>query len=281
MGIHISKHFRIPSCCKNSHFQCFGKKEYITEKSLHAVREIIVALRSNVQIISHGWMFRAGAALNQTAVQELNAALEKGDVAKVRSMLESGWRLEASQALYTYLTRMEEPLIPLSIQSLVLGDENENVDVEIIVADVLGLMKEELPANQLLLAAMLFELLDAVIKSSPADELRGNTLPISLLPLFFTVQTQHINEWRRIVTVFVEMIRQAPVQLQANAEPADDDVRLMIEAPSLNALDAAPVLEERELLQNVVVRRYLEPVGHRGDCSNLEVIERRSGNGAE
>lgn len=52
-------------------------------------------------------------------------------------------------------------------------------------------MKEELPANHLLLSAMLFDLLDAVIKSSPADELRGNTLPISMLPLFFTVQVSY------------------------------------------------------------------------------------------
>lgn len=70
-------------------------------------------------------MFRAGAALNQNAVQELLLALEKGDVPKVRNMLESGWRLEASQALYSYLTRMEEPLIPLTIQSLVLGGNDD------------------------------------------------------------------------------------------------------------------------------------------------------------
>lgn len=54
-------------------------------------------------------------------VQELFVAIKKGDTDTVRSMLEAGWRIEASQALYMYLARMEMPLIPHTIQRLVLG----------------------------------------------------------------------------------------------------------------------------------------------------------------
>lgn len=118
-------------------------------------------------------------------------------------MLDAGWRIEASQALYMFLARMQTPLIPHSIQRLVLGmefnffffyifllfsiDDPGNVPVEIVATDVIGLMKQDLPRKQLQLASDLLHLLDTVIKFSPADELRGNTLPISMLPLFFNI----------------------------------------------------------------------------------------------
>lgn len=56
-----------------------------------------------------------------------------------------------------------------------------------MATDVIGLMKQELPLKRLGLASDLLHLLDTVIKFSPADELRGNTLPISMLPLFFNI----------------------------------------------------------------------------------------------
>lgn len=46
-----------------------------------------------------------------------------GSPRTVRSKLDAGWRLEASQALYTFLKRLNQPLIPVSIQSLVLGKQ--------------------------------------------------------------------------------------------------------------------------------------------------------------
>lgn len=66
-------------------------------------------------------------------------------------------------------------------------DDAGNVPVEVVALDVIGLMKQELPSKQLQLASELLHLLDTVIKFSPADELRGNTLPISMLPLFFNI----------------------------------------------------------------------------------------------
>ncbi|XP_056635634.1 uncharacterized protein LOC130444510 isoform X1 [Diorhabda sublineata] len=163
-------------------------------------------------------MFRPEVGLHQGVVQELVESVESGDIRSVQNLLDAGWRLEASQAIYTYLTRLVDPLIPAEIQALVLEkvllnfiftDENGDVPVEVVAADVLGLIRQELPGNHLQLIAMLLHLLDFVIKSSPADELRGNTLPISMLPIFFNIQNQHINEWRRIAAIFLEIIRQS------------------------------------------------------------------------
>nr|CAI5867474.1 unnamed protein product [Callosobruchus analis] len=142
-------------------------------------------------------------------------------------MLQAGWRLEASQALYLFLTRLQQPLIPRTIQSLVL-DDNGNVPPEIIATDVLGLLKQELSAKHLALTSLLLNLLDTVIKVSPADELRGNTLPTSMLPLFLTYRNQHMSEWRRIATIFVEVIRQASYHLETCFPCDENNVRTFL-----------------------------------------------------
>lgn len=76
-----------------------------------------------------------------------------------------------------------------------------------VALDVIGLMKQELPSKQLQLASELLHLLDTVIKFSPADELRGNTLPISMLPLFFNIDVScikfqlYINIFRSLLLI--------------------------------------------------------------------------------
>ncbi|CAH1966181.1 unnamed protein product [Acanthoscelides obtectus] len=192
-------------------------------------------------------------------------------------MLQAGWRLEASQALYIFLTRLQQPLIPHSIQSLVL-DDNGNVPPEIIATDVLGLLKQELSENHLALTSLLLNLLDNVIKVSPADELRGNTLPTSMLPLFFNVQNRHISEWRRIATIFVEVIRHASQALDPcfacdqNNVPMSNDVNSSELIEGFNQLISEPV----DLFGNAATRRYLAPAGFRGDCYHMEVYHRNN-----
>ncbi|KAJ8946891.1 hypothetical protein NQ318_008247 [Aromia moschata] len=237
---------------------CCGEKDIITDSSLDAIRELVIVLRTNVQVIGHGWVFRAGAAIHQGVVQEILTAIRKGSTTTVRSMLEAGWRLESAQALYLFLTSLPRPLVPQSIQALVLDDAG-NVPVDVVATDVLGLMKQELPNKHLKLISLLLNLLDTVIKFSPADELRGNTLPISMLPLFFNIQTQHMQEWRRIVTIFVELIRQAGQHLQA--PDLTDNVHLT-ESSLLSEM--YPVVQPVDLGENMVVRTYLVPVGMTG-----------------
>ncbi|VEN60214.1 unnamed protein product, partial [Callosobruchus maculatus] len=107
------------------------------------------------------------------------------------------------------------------------SNDNGSVPPEIIATDVLGLLKQELSAKHLALTSLLLNLLDTVIKVSPADELRGNTLPTSMLPLFFNIQNQHMSEWRRIATIFVEVIRQATYHLET-CFPCDENNRRMM-----------------------------------------------------
>lgn len=57
-----------------------------------------------------------------------------------------------------------------------------------MAADVLGLIRENLSERHKALIGLILHLLDYCIKSSPADELRGHTLPVSMLPLFFNVE---------------------------------------------------------------------------------------------
>lgn len=76
-----------------------------------------------MQVIGHAWLLRVGGAVHQGVVQELFTAIKKGDPNTVRSMLDAGWRIEASQALYMFLARMRAPLIPHTIQRLVLGNK--------------------------------------------------------------------------------------------------------------------------------------------------------------
>ncbi|CAH1156072.1 unnamed protein product [Phaedon cochleariae] len=238
MGHCLSRFRLLISYFKFPNFGCFSETDIISDDSLEAVREVVTALRSNVQIIGQGWIFRGETALQRGIVLEIVLAIEKGNLRHLRNLLDSGWRLEASQALYTFLTRLSQPLIPHSIQSLVL-DDNGHVPVEIVATDVLGLMKQELSDRHFQLVSILLNLLDTVIKVSPADELRGNTLPISMLPFFFNIQSQHINEWRRIATIFVELIRLASQRIEAG---------------------------------------HASNVRFRGDCNNLEVYERSNTN---
>lgn len=78
-------------------------------------------------------MLRVGGAVHQGVVQELFIAIKKGDSSTVRAMLEAGWRIEASQALYMFLARMQTPLIPLTIQRLVLGKKYACIDLFMLI----------------------------------------------------------------------------------------------------------------------------------------------------
>lgn len=75
----------------------------------------------DVQLIGHGWVFRVGVAVHQGVVQEILTAIQKGQTRTIRAMLEAGWRLESAQALYLFLSNLHKPLVPDSIQALVLG----------------------------------------------------------------------------------------------------------------------------------------------------------------
>ncbi|XP_030753649.1 uncharacterized protein LOC115880558 isoform X1 [Sitophilus oryzae] len=206
-------------------YHCWSckEKDIITQDRLDALEEIVNSLRRNVRVLGHGWVFRGEGVANQGVVNEIVTAIESGCPRAVRSLLDAGWRLEAAQALYIFLTRLEQPLIPTSIQSLVLDNNNRNVPPEVVASDVLGLIREELSLRHRTLIALILNLLDCSIKLSPADELRGHTLPVSMLPQFFNIENHHfMEEWRRILIIFVELIRQASTALTVSRSHSEN-----------------------------------------------------------
>ncbi|XP_050310576.1 uncharacterized protein LOC126746385 [Anthonomus grandis grandis] len=196
--------------------QCLrcSEKDILTENSLEAVREIITVLR-NVRFPGNRWLLQVGDGLaHQGIVNEIVVCIENGSVRTVRNMLDAGWRLEASHALYVYLTRLKKSLIPEHIQSLALDNDNGNISPEVVAGDILGLIQDNLTSRHKTFLGLLLQLMDNNIKLSPADELRGRTLPVSMLPLFFNIENYHfMHEWRRILAIFVELIKQGPVAL--------------------------------------------------------------------
>ncbi|CAH0554694.1 unnamed protein product [Brassicogethes aeneus] len=190
-------------------------KGILNDKELSAVRSVITALQANVEEIGHGWLFRPGPALHHQIVNEMVHYLQRGNGRPVSQMLQDGFRVEAAQALVIFLNRKTQCLLPDYIQALAL-DAPASVLPEMVATDVLGLIKQDLPTKRLELILLLLRLLDTVIKYSPADELRGSTLPLSMLPLFFNITNSHISDWRRIVTIFVELIRQGQNEANPN-----------------------------------------------------------------
>ncbi|XP_019874802.1 uncharacterized protein LOC109602805 isoform X2 [Aethina tumida] len=197
-----------------SRLNCIRQKEgSLSDKELRSVREVISALRENVEEIGHGWLFRPGPAMHHQIVSEMVLALEKSQPRHVERLLNDGFRIETAQALLIYLNKRGQPLVPEYIQSLAL-DAPDDIAPEVIATDVLGLMKQDVPEKRLELLILLLNLLNTVIKYSPSDELRGSTLPLSMLPLFFNIQNQHVQDWRKIVTIFVELIRKAATETE-------------------------------------------------------------------
>ncbi|XP_072377463.1 uncharacterized protein [Diabrotica undecimpunctata] len=203
MGFFHSKYISL-------NLQCFGKRRQtrISIETVNAIKLIILSLRSNARIMDHRWLVRPEGGLHNRVVQEFVQAIQRGDIRTIQTLLDTGYNLRACQALYTYLSRLEDPLIPLPIQSLVL-DGNEGVPATVVASDIMGLINQELSENRAELISLILYLMDMMIQFSPADELQGNTWPASMLPIFFDMQSRHMVEWRRIATIFFEMIKQA------------------------------------------------------------------------
>ncbi|CAG9773944.1 unnamed protein product [Ceutorhynchus assimilis] len=212
MGLCIGKlQLDFCSCCPKKQKPV---PKIISENSLEVITEIVYALRENARLYRNfGWFCllqvrESDGHLNLEMANQILTMIENGSAPANRMI--SAWNREAAFALYQYL-RANQPLIPESIQSIVLDNNNCNINPEIVAADVLGLIDEELHHRQKTLLWLLFQLFDCGIKVSPADELGGNTWPVSTLPLFFNLEDhRYLNDWRRILMIFVEMIRQAP-----------------------------------------------------------------------
>ncbi|KRT83605.1 hypothetical protein AMK59_4076, partial [Oryctes borbonicus] len=151
--------------------------------------------------------------------------------------------------------------------------DNPGIAPELIGQDILGLLRQELAANHLLLLIAILDLLFYSLRCSPADELAGCSVPISMLPIFFNMQAEHISHWRRVAMIFMEVIRFSPSYFHIDTEEYNDN-RVDNVAHQNRGVNNA-LLQQRLLEMNVVLRRYIIRSGNRGDCCDFEVYQPR------
>ena len=139
---------------------------------------------------------------NDDAVQQIANAISKGKKS-IDKMLDDFTVREIAHGLQYFLLHLRKPLIPIHIQTLALGnvkicfmidifiwlaDDNHGIDPEVIAHDVLGLVREELSDRHEKLVLTILDMLFHIVKNSPADELAGYSIPVSMLPVFFHLQ---------------------------------------------------------------------------------------------
>ncbi|KAB0795644.1 hypothetical protein PPYR_12483 [Photinus pyralis] len=186
-------------------------KQIISARSLTAVQEVVRFLKRHLhrRDIFHG-------AVNENRVRKITVELRRGG-SGLSHLLRQGWVLESAAALHRFLRNLKKPLVPPHIQALAL-DENPGVSPEVVAQDVLGLVKQDVKGRQYHLVSSVLDFLYCVLKETPTDELTGCSVPITMIPIFFNIQTNDLRHWRRIATVFVEIIRMAPTELNLLTE---------------------------------------------------------------
>ncbi|KAK9890912.1 hypothetical protein WA026_012254 [Henosepilachna vigintioctopunctata] len=187
--------------------------DLISEKSLKAVEELVLLLKGYVQ---RNWIFRPRPHINSFSVQEkVFRALRKGNKRILYRLVTRDRAEDGVGGLQIFLTKMRQPVLPPFIQALALGD-NKGISADVVAVDMLGLIRQNLPPRHLRLITALFDLLHCAVKNTHTDELKGSAVPLSMLPIFFQLETLNIPRWRRMVAVLMEMIRLAPSHLNIN-----------------------------------------------------------------
>lgn len=186
-------------------------KQIISARSLTAVQEVVRFLKRHLhrRDIFHG-------AVDENRVRKITVELRRGG-SGLSHLLRQGWVLESATALHRFLRSLKKPLVPPHIQALAL-DENPGIAPEVVAQDVLGLVKQDVKGRQYHLVSSVLDFLYWVLKETPTDELTGCSVPITMIPVFFNIQTNDLRHWRRIATVFVEIIRMAPAELNLLTE---------------------------------------------------------------
>ncbi|XP_045473535.1 uncharacterized protein LOC123679972 isoform X2 [Harmonia axyridis] len=195
--------------------------DLISEKSLRAVEELVLLLKGYVH---NNWIFRPRPHINSFSVEEkVYHALRKGNKRSLHRLVTRDRAEDGVSGLQIFLTKLKQPIIPQFIQALAV-DENKGITADIVAVDMLGLMRQNLLPRHLRLITAVFDLLHCAVKNTHTDELKGSAVPLSMLPIFFQLETLNIPRWRRLVAVLMEMIRLAPSQLNIAQHPEDQQV---------------------------------------------------------
>ncbi|KAF5278461.1 hypothetical protein FQA39_LY05950 [Lamprigera yunnana] len=203
-------------------------------------------------------------------IRQIMHQLERGG-AGLQHLLQPGWAMESAVALQQFLRHLKKPLIPQHIQALAL-DDNPGVPPEVVAQDMLGLLRQDVEGRHYVLITMVLDLLYCTLKQMPSDELSGSYIPITMLSVFFNMQAEHIIQWRRIATIFLELIRMAPEHLNFPVEDAFLDDRLHVENFDFqHRLYLNQVLLQQQVVEaSPGLRRHSTGPGHQGDTHGFD-----------
>lgn len=241
--------------------QC-RKRHIVTEKSLVGVANVVEFLKESITLdVRLREIFRS--ARHDQRIIEIAKEIRSGGPSLFRTLEENSVR-DVAAALQYFLIYLRKPLIPVYIQGLVLDSDSQKIEPLMIAQDVLGLLKQDLEPRHLDLLKLILDLLYAILTYSPSDELSGCNVPISMMPIFFQMQTEHLSQWRRVATVFVEIIRLAPELLNIVQPHLYDENDLEENFVTPRAYNVRPhnlILHQRLVDMNQILRRYLVRTG--------------------
>ncbi|XP_022918528.1 uncharacterized protein [Onthophagus taurus] len=240
-------------------FRGLCKKDIIKDKSLDGIKLTIEHLKENLRRdVRTRDLFRASR--HDGRIKHIANEIGKGGKS-VNKVLEDCTLREVAAGLQFYLISLKKPLIQPQIQALAL-DENPGVPPETIAQDILGLLKDSLEGNHANLIEAILDLLYSVVTCAPADELAGCCVPVSMLPIFFQLRTEHITQWRRVAMIFVEMIKLAPSYFEVDTEDSDDERdNYAWNYYYRRGVVNNALLQQRLLEMNVALRRYVLRTG--------------------
>ncbi|KAL3268658.1 hypothetical protein HHI36_007761 [Cryptolaemus montrouzieri] len=199
--------------------------DLVSERSVKAVEELVMLLKGYV---NNNWIFRPRPHINSFSVDEkVYHALRKGNKRALHRLVTRDRAEDGVSGLQIFLTKLRQPIVPPFIQALAVG-ETKGITPDIVAFDMLGLMRQNLLPRHLRLITALFDLLHSAVKNTHTDELRGSAVPLSMLPIFFQLETLNIPRWRKLVSVLMEMIRLAPSQLNIAQNPGEQQIARIV-----------------------------------------------------
>ncbi|GLV34137.1 hypothetical protein CBL_00066 [Carabus blaptoides fortunei] len=253
-------------------------KEIISERSLRAVEEVIDYLKLNAW---NRQMFQMTGL--QRRIKRVAGYIHAGGGRQMSRFFAQITLAEVARGLLYFLAELPKPLLPLDIQTLALDAPND-IQPEVVASDILGLIVQDLNGRHLTLVTWLLEFMSHVRKYSMHSELTESDMHVIMLPVFFNLQPAHLLEWRKIASIFMEMVMMTPAILlhhDPNEDNRRENVYLHVYPHVVNE-DGQYVRQHQELEfrnifadeidDNAVIHNYIIRRGNEGDANPGEII---------
>lgn len=249
-----------------------NKRELISEKSLYSV--ILVLLYLNINFNNRPGVRDVGF---KRRVRQIAGYITAG-TSRLNDILINYTPAEVTAGLHYFLMHLPEPIIPPRIQALAL-DATSEVEPETVAADILGLIKQDVKGRRLVLIEVLLDFLHFMRKHSVSNELSGSSIPVSMMPIFFQMEAQHMVKWQLITGVFMEIINLTPENFPVHRVRLP---RMAIDIEENNDAALTPIDEHQmEFLaaqQNggrMIIRQVHYRNDNNGDAQTSEIIRVR------